>query len=102
MAKLLSLPFRLGTAGSFVTLEQGEDEYYRQQLVTILLTEQGERTLNDAFGMPDMTFDGFLYSTFQAQVSETLPEITNLDVSIENPTDATERVTVTFDVIQEQ
>lgn len=102
MAQVLSLPFRLSTAGAFVTVEQGDDEYFRQQLVTILLTEQGERVLNNEFGMPDMTFDGFLFSTFESQVSEVLPEISDLDVEVDNPNDVTENVSITFRVIQEE
>lgn len=102
MAQLLSLPFRISPAGQAVRVEQGDDEYYRQQVITILLTIQGERPLNEDLGMPDMAFGGFMYSTFLAQLEDQLPEIDQVSVNIEPLDDRTERVSVKFTVLPEQ
>ena len=102
MAALLSLPFRISPAGQAVSVEQGDDEYYRQQIATILLTVQGERILTEELGMPDMAFDGFRHSTFQAQVEIWLPEITELQATVESTTDRSQTVVVNFDVLEEQ
>lgn len=102
MAQLLSLPFRVSPAGQAVRVEQGDDEYYRQQVAAILLTIQGERPLNEDLGMPDMAFSGFQQSTFRAQVEEQLPEVEDIEVSIEPLDDRTERVNIEFTVLPEQ
>ena len=102
MAALLSLPFRISPAGQAVSVEQGDDAYYQQQIATILLTMQGERLLSEELGMPDQAFDGFRYSAFQAQVNIWLPEISQVEATIENTSDTTQTVTVNFEVLQEQ
>lgn len=101
MARLLSLPFRLADYGAAAANEQGENEYYREQIATIILTIRGERILNENLGMPDVAYSGFLYSAFQAQVAEELPEVVNLQAYIEDVDDVTEEVVVEFDVIEE-
>lgn len=102
MAQLLSMPFRISPAGQAVRVEQGDDEYYKQQLATILLTIQGERPLNEDLGMPDMAFDGFQYSTFRAQVQELLPEVEEIVATSQNVSDQIERVRIEFTVLPEQ
>lgn len=102
MAQLLSMPFRISPAGQAVRVEQGDDEYYKQQLATILLTIQGERPLNEDLGMPDMAFDGFQYSTFRAQVQELLPEVEEIVATSQNVSEETERVRIEFTVLPEQ
>lgn len=102
MAQLLSMPFRISPAGQAVRVEQGDDEYYKQQLATILLTIQGERLLNEDLGMPDMAFDGFQYSTFRAQVQELLPEIQDIVATTQNVDEQNERVSIQFTVLPEQ
>ena len=102
MAALLSLPFRVSPAGQAVSVEQGDDEYYKQQIATILMTVQGERLISEELGMPDMAFDGFMYSTFQAQVEIFLPEISELEATIEKSSDTAQTVVVNFEVLQEQ
>lgn len=102
MPQLLSLPFRISPAGQAVRVEQGDDEYYKQQLAVILFTIQGERTLNEDLGMPDMAFDGFQYSTFQAEVQEILPEIEEIVATIENVDEQIQQVLIEFTVLPEQ
>jgi hypothetical protein len=102
MAQLLSLPFRVSPAGQAVRVEQGDDEYYRQQVVTILLTLQGERPLNEDFGMPDMAFDGFMYSAFRSQLEQHLPEVEEVSVGIEPRDETTQLVNIKFTVLPEQ
>lgn len=101
MAKLLSFPFRVAPSGFGVTVEQGSDAYYRESLATLLLTEQGERPMRPTMGIPDVAYKGFLYSTFQAQVEDEMPEIESLDVSVERDGETTETVQVTFSVTRE-
>lgn len=101
MAKLISFPFRVATYGAAAANEQGSDEYYREQIATIVTTKRGERVLNDTIGMPDITFSGFLYSAFQSQVSEELPEIVDLRANIENLNDREESIVVEFGLTEE-
>lgn len=98
MAKVLSLPFRFTPYGPVLSLEQGSDEYYKQQLVALLLTLPGERIMEPELGMPDSTFDGFQFSTFQAQVEDIFPEIINLEIDTDYINDTTQEVAIRFDV----
>lgn len=101
MAKLLSFPFRIGDYGAAVSVEQGEDQYYKEQIATIVLTHAGERVLRDTLGMPDIAYRGFQYSSFRAQVNSELPEVTNLEAYVEDVDEKREIVTVNFDVSRE-
>ena len=102
MAQVLSLPFRISPAGQAVTVEQGNDAYYEQQIATILLTLEGERLLNEDIGSSDEAFIGFLNSSFQAQVETLLPEVSDVEVNLDRLSDTSETLTVTFNVTQEQ
>lgn len=102
MADLISLPMRLSPSGSVVTVEQGTEAYYKQQIVTIVLTLQGERPMNPDFGMPDMAFQGFMYSTFHSQVDEHLPEVTDVYVEAQDIDDVNQSVTIGFNTVPEQ
>lgn len=97
MAYLLAVPFRLAPNGSAVSVEQGTDEYFRQQMTTIISTMRGERPINTDFGMPDMAFMGFMAETFYSQVSEHLPEIEGLRVAMVDRSDIEQGVMVEFD-----
>jgi|OM-RGC.v1.030367447 hypothetical protein len=101
MARLLSLPFRIADYGAAAANDQGTNEYYREQIATIVLTRRGERILNDNLGMPDVAYSGFLYSAFQAQVSQELPEVVDLQAYIEDVDDVTEEVVVEFALTEE-
>lgn len=101
MARLLSFPFRVATYGAAASNEQGSDEYYREQIATIVTTKRGERIYNDTIGMPDIAYSGFLYSAFQAQVSEELPEVADLRANIENTGETVETVVVEFGLTEE-
>ena len=101
MARLISFPFRIAEYGGAASNEQGTDQYYREQIATIVLTKRGERILNDTLGMPDVAYSGFLYSAFQAQVAEELPEVVNLSANIEDTGETTEDVIIDFSVTEE-
>jgi hypothetical protein len=101
MAKLLSFPFRVATYGAAVSNDQGTDQYYKEQIATIVLTRRGERILSDDLGMPDIVYSGFLYSAFKAQVAEKLPEIVELTATIKDTSDTTEDVIIEFSVTEE-
>lgn len=102
MAHVLSVPFRISPSGEGVTVEQGSESYYREQLVTVLLTVQGERHIFNTLGMPDIAFQGFPYSTFNAQISDFLPEIAATKVTISNVSDTVETVLIEFDITPER
>lgn len=102
MANVLALPFRLSPAGTAVTVEQGAEDYYRQQLVALIMTLKGERPLSIDLGMPDMAFQGFAYSAFYSQVTTYLPEVSVLSVDSVDESDMTQTVVVAFDTATEQ
>ncbi len=96
MAAVLSLPFKFTRAGQAATVEQGSDNYYKQQLATLIMTYSGERFVYDTLGMPDMAFQGFPLSTLANQTKTYLPAITDLNVSKFYQNDTTQSVTITF------
>lgn len=101
MAKLISFPFRISAYGGAVSIEQGDDLYYNEQIATILMTHQGERILNESVGMPDTAYSGFNYSAFQSQVVTQMPEIIDLKANIETIDETTENVVVEFNITRE-
>jgi hypothetical protein len=101
MAYLLAFPFRVSDFGSAVTVEQGEDAYYDEQIAAILLTIRGERPMRDTFGIPDIPFKGFKYSAFSAQVKQEMPEIGNLKATINTIDDRSEEVVVEYTLARE-
>ena len=101
MANVLSMPFQFSASGMVTAVDQGSDEYYRQQVTTLLLTVPGERSISRALGMPDTAFDRFAYSAFHSQVTDYLPEISGAGHHHRGQTDATD-VTVAFDVSPER
>jgi hypothetical protein len=101
MARLISFPFRIAEYGAAANNEQGDDEYYREQLATIVLTKRGEREMDEDLGMPDIAYSGFLYSAFQSQIAEEFPEIIKLKAGIENVDMVTEAVVIEFGLTEE-
>lgn len=97
MPNTLSFPYRV--AGSrAATAIQGSDTYYKEQLAVILQTLQKEREHLPEFGMPDMAFEGFLYSAFDYQVKTYLPGITKASARITNQTDqGVQSIEITFE-----
>lgn len=102
MANVIAMPLRLASSGIVAAVEQGTDDYYKQQIVALLLTMQGERPINIDFGMPDMAFQGFLYSTFHNQVVEYLPEVSDLYIEIEDDNDMEQTVVIGFNTLPER
>jgi hypothetical protein len=96
MATVLSLPFRITKYGEAATVVQGTDDYYGEQIATILSTIQGERSLEPFLGIPDIAFDGFQNSALQSQVATYLPELKNVEATINEFDNASETVTVAF------
>lgn len=98
MAHLLSLPFRVNPSGKASAVEQGSDDYYKQQLAALVLTVEGERPINDEFGMPDMAFSGFPLSTLHSKAEIYLPEVSSIEVATEPIDDRSQYLTVGFEV----
>ena len=101
MANVLALPFRFMRAGKAAVVDQGSDEYYKQQLATLIMTYRGERFIYDGLGMPDMAFAGFQYSALATQVKEILPAISTLDITSSYLNDTTQQVTINFETSEE-
>ena len=101
MATLLSFPFRISSFGQAVSVDQGSDPYYSEQIAAIILTGNRERIMQPNFGMPDMPFSGFLYSAFHAQVARELPEIADLVANIVSVDQTTQTVKVEFNMLRE-
>ena len=98
MARLFSLPLTVSPAGNFVTVEQGSDEYYKQQIATLISTTPDEREMNEEFGLSDPAFNGFNSSEFATQMMQYLPEVTNYSVETTLVDDTTQSVRVDFDL----
>ena len=96
MAVVLSLPFRISKYGEAVTVAQGTDDYYGEQIATILSTIQGERNLEPFLGIPDIAFEGFQNSALQSQVAIYLPDLKDVEASIDAFTEVSEIVKVSF------
>jgi hypothetical protein len=100
MARVLSLPFALSAAGRAITVEQGSDEYYKQQIATLVSTIAGEREIYETLGMPDMAFDSFGHTEFHTQMSKYLPQIVSFKVNREDVSDTTQRIEIAFDTLR--
>ena len=74
MVNLLAYPLRVGTDGKFVTIEDGPD-YYPQELVMLVKTDPGERTLVPTYGIADPTFNRFNEVELQDKVSTYGPPV---------------------------
>lgn len=96
MADILSFPFRLAPNGSAATVYQGSDQYYSEQIATIILTLQNERDYDLEFGMPDIAFDGFPYSNFQHQIQQYLPDLDHVTATVVAITEDTQTINVVF------
>lgn len=96
MARVLAFPFKLNAAGHAATVEQESTTYYSQQLASILLTVQNEREYVLEFGMPDMAFEGFMHSSFKNQVTEYLPNLSDVSADITEITSTTQKINISF------
>ena len=97
MAQVLSVPFRINKYGEAAKVNQGSDDYYAEQIATILLTVQGERGLEPILGIPDIPFDGFQNSALQNQVAVYFPELKNVEGQIVKIGDTSQTVRVSFE-----
>jgi len=97
MANTISFPFRITKYGEAAKVVQGTDEYYSEQIATILLTIQGERGLEPLLGIPDIAFDGFQNSALQSQVATYLPDLKNVEGRITKIGVDKQSVTVSFE-----
>lgn len=98
MAEVLSLPFRISKHGEAMRSVQGTENYYSEQISTLILTLQGERELEPTLGMPDIAFDGFKNSAFHSQLQEFLPDVKDAKVSLTDLTDTTQNIAVRFEI----
>lgn len=97
MASVLSIPFRINKYGEAAKVVQGSDDYYSEQLATILTTIQGERGLEPLLGIPDIAFDGFQNSALQSQVAVYFPELKNVEANLTKIGVDRQAVTVSFE-----
>jgi hypothetical protein len=78
----IAFPVSFDSTG-FKKLEEGSDDYYRQLLTLILLTEPDSLPLTPEFGVNDPSFDSIDRGLFILQAAEFVPEVTVTDIQIE-------------------
>lgn len=75
MAPILSHPFRLGSNGQVVTVDQDTETADREQVAVLALTVVGERPMTPGFGVTDPAFGGYLPAELAAGVQAFGPDV---------------------------
>lgn len=97
MTQLLSFPFRLNPAGYAVTLPDGSDEYYAEELGLLVLTSPGERQQVPTYGMDDPVFSTVNAAVLASQVGTFGPPVKIASVNTTQVTESRQQITVSFD-----
>jgi len=95
MVNLLAYPMRVGTDGKFVTVEDGPN-YYPQELVCLVKTDPGERTLVPTYGISDPTFTQFNAVELEEKVTTFGPPVIIEDVVSTVPGEGKMTVDITW------
>lgn len=98
-SSLLAYPFRLSSAGTVVTVEEGSDVQLAQELSVAVLTRPGERPLVPTFGTSDPVFAGFDADALRLHVRTFGPPVLINDVEVTFRDATTQDVRVHFDTI---
>jgi hypothetical protein len=101
MTTLISFPFRLSTNGSVATREDGDEDYYAEELAVLLMTVPGERVLLPGYGLNDPTFAELDQSVLTAQVALYGPPVAITSLSSTYTSDTQQDVVVGFEPINE-
>lgn len=94
---LIAYPFRLSPSGSVVTVEEGTDEQYAQELAVAVLTRTGERPLVPDFGIDDPVFIGFDAEALRLHIDLFGPPVDVNDVAIRYVDATTQSVVIEFE-----
>lgn len=94
---LIAYPFRLSPSGSVVTVEEGTDEQYAQELAVAVLTRTGERPLVPDFGIDDPVFVGFDAEALRLHVDLFGPPVDVSGVAIRVVDESTQSVVIEFE-----
>lgn len=97
MAALISFPFRVAPDGSVVTREDGDPDYYAEELAVLISTRPGERPLVPDYGLSDPVFAEFDAAELGAQVDVFGPPVTITDVAATFVSATHQDVIVSFD-----
>lgn len=93
---LIAYPFRLSASGDVVTVEEGTDEQYAQEIAVGVLTRRGERPLAPDFGIADPVFVGFDEEALLLQIDLFGPPVDITSVEVTPVNDRTQSVVVEF------
>lgn len=95
--RLISFPFRIGGAGTVVTVEQDSDAYVEERIAQALLVRPGERIQVPTYGTADPAFVGFEASALQRHLVDFGPAVRVRAVDVDYDTDGNERVIVDWE-----
>lgn len=95
---LLAHPFRVGSNGAIVTVEDGTDEATAQGIAILILTRKGERDLVPDFGVTDPVYDRLSLAEVNVGLVDYGPPARVTLVETSHPDDRTERVAITFEL----
>lgn len=98
MARLLAYPVRLGSNGTFVDVEDGED-YYAQEIACLIQTQPGERELVPDYGIDDPTFSEFDRLELASKIEAFGPPVDIQDVIIQVVNDQVISVEVKYEPV---
>lgn len=90
----MAFPFRLDSAGSVVTVEQGSDADVEQQIVLAMSTRPGERITVPTFGVADPAFNGFEQGALQRHLNDFGPDVEITTLRIDRTTEGREQVVI--------
>jgi hypothetical protein len=99
MANLFSYPFRVNPDGAVAKTPDGED-YYRYELVNLIMTSPGERALVPDYGIEDPVFDNLNTVELLGKVEMFGPPviITEEDVSVNWPREGVLDINIDYNV----
>jgi phage baseplate assembly protein W len=75
VVNLLSYPFRLDARGSVATTEDGED-YFAEEIASLISTRPGERTLVPNYGITDPVFNSLSKTELIEKIGMFGPSVT--------------------------
>lgn len=96
MIKLLSVPFRLQTDGSPVTVEQDSDEHYAELIASLVVTRPRERKLAPGFGLNDPQYRSISRIELIAGVAAFGPNVKIKDIRERKINDTEQQIVLTF------
>ena len=100
--RLLSYPFRLGSAGDVATVEDDTEDAAAEAAAVLILTRKGERTLVPDYGVTDPTYRVLNVAEVAVGLTDYGPDGVTLDgIDVTYPTNTLERVEVTLSLPQE-